>query len=137
VPPKKKKKWPTFKLREANNPGLSLLFFLIPAAYLIINSYFVRPKRWVELCYLALLIIITKSARHQWLTPVILAAQEAEIRRIMVQSQPRQIVCETLSRKNPSQKRACGVVQVIGPEFSLQYHKKKKKISGRGFEVTG
>jgi hypothetical protein len=34
---------------------------------------------------------------HQWLTPVFLATQEAEIRRIMVQSQPRQIVCKTLS----------------------------------------
>jgi hypothetical protein len=32
----------------------------------------------------------------QWLTPVILATQKAEIR-IAVQSQPRQIVCETLS----------------------------------------
>jgi hypothetical protein len=31
--------------------------------------------------------------------PVILATQEAEIRRITVQSQPGQIVCETLSRK--------------------------------------
>jgi hypothetical protein len=31
-------------------------------------------------------------ARHQWLTPVILAVQEAEIRRIMVQSLPGQIV---------------------------------------------
>jgi hypothetical protein len=29
---------------------------------------------------------------HQWLTPVILATQEAEIRRIVVWSQPRQIV---------------------------------------------
>jgi hypothetical protein len=28
-------------------------------------------------------------ARHQWLTPEILATQEAEIRRIMVQSQSR------------------------------------------------
>jgi hypothetical protein len=32
---------------------------------------------------------------------VILATQEAEIRTIMVQSQPRQIVFETRSRKNP------------------------------------
>jgi hypothetical protein len=31
--------------------------------------------------------------------PIILATQKAEIRRIMVQSQPRQIVCRTLSRK--------------------------------------
>jgi hypothetical protein len=36
-------------------------------------------------------------ARHQWLTPIILTTQEAEIRRIMVQSQPRQTVHETLS----------------------------------------
>jgi hypothetical protein len=41
---------------------------------------------------------------------VILATQEAEIRRITVQNQPRQIVCETLSqKKKPSQKRAGGV----------------------------
>jgi hypothetical protein len=33
----------------------------------------------------------------QWLTPVILASQEAELRRIVVQSQPRQTVQETLS----------------------------------------
>jgi hypothetical protein len=32
-----------------------------------------------------------------WLMPIILITQEAEIRRIVVQSQPRQIVCETLS----------------------------------------
>jgi hypothetical protein len=34
---------------------------------------------------------------HQWLMPVILATQEAEIMRIMVRSQHRQIVPETLS----------------------------------------
>jgi hypothetical protein len=36
--------------------------------------------------------------------PVILASQEAEIRRIAVQSLPRQIVQETLSQKTLSQK---------------------------------
>jgi hypothetical protein len=43
-------------------------------------------------------------AKCHWLTPVILATQEAEIRRIAVQSHPGQIVRETLSQKNPSQK---------------------------------
>jgi hypothetical protein len=38
-------------------------------------------------------------AEHWWLTPIILATQEAEFRRIMVQSQPRQIVYKTLSQK--------------------------------------
>jgi hypothetical protein len=41
----------------------------------------------------------SSTAGSQWFTPVILATQEAEIRRIMVQSQLRQIVLETLSQK--------------------------------------
>jgi hypothetical protein len=41
--------------------------------------------------------------------PVILATGEAEIRRIAVRSQPRQIVHKTLARKNPTQKRV-GIV---------------------------
>jgi hypothetical protein len=45
-----------------------------------------------------------EGARSWWLTPVILATQEAEIRKIMVRNQPKQIVRETLSRKYPSQK---------------------------------
>jgi hypothetical protein len=59
--------------------------------------------------------------------PVILAIQEAEIRRTTVQSQPRQIVPKTLFWKNPSQTGAGGVVQGIDPEFKLQYHKTKNK----------
>jgi hypothetical protein len=49
--------------------------------------------------------------------PVILATQEAEIRRIMVQSQLGEVGSETLSQKNPSQKRAGGVAQGVGPKF--------------------
>jgi hypothetical protein len=45
----------------------------------------------------------------------------------MVQSQPMQRVCKTLSRKYSSQKRTGGVAQGVGPEFKYQYHKKKKK----------
>jgi hypothetical protein len=49
----------------------------------------------------------------QWFTPVNLATQETEIRRISIQSQPRQIVPETLTQKNPSQKRAGGVASFV------------------------
>jgi hypothetical protein len=57
--------------------------------------------------------------------PVILATQEAEIRRIAVQSQPRQIGHETLSQK-------FGLVEwfkvsaQVQAGFKLQYYKKKK-----------
>jgi hypothetical protein len=49
----------------------------------------------------------------------------------MVRSQPRQIVLQTLSRKNPSQQRAGGVAWGAGPEFKPQYCKKKKKKKER------
>jgi hypothetical protein len=61
-----------------------------------------------------------KFAGHQWLPPVILATQEAKIRRIVVQSQPKQIVLKTLSQKIPTQKRPGGVAQGIGLEFKPQ-----------------
>jgi hypothetical protein len=61
---------------------------------------------------------------------VILATQEAQIRRITVQSQPGQTVRKTLSQKYPSQTRAGGVAQGVGPELKPQYcQKKKKKVS--------
>jgi hypothetical protein len=56
---------------------------------------------------------------------VILATQEAEIRRITVQSQPGQTVCETLSQI-PNTKRAGGVAQGVGSEFKPQCHKSKQ-----------
>jgi hypothetical protein len=59
-----------------------------------------------------------------------MATQEAEIRRTAVQSQPGQILRETLSQKYPTQKRAGGVTQVVKclpskHEFKPQYHKKQ------------
>jgi hypothetical protein len=46
----------------------------------------------------------SNTARHSRLTPVILATQEAEIRRIKVPSQ--QIVPETVSQKKPITKES-------------------------------
>jgi hypothetical protein len=58
-----------------------------------------------------------EAARCWWFTPVILATQEAEIRRIMVQSQPGQTVHKTLSQKKSftkGKKKAGGVAQGVG-----------------------
>jgi hypothetical protein len=55
---------------------------------------------------------------------ICVATQEAEIRRIVVHSQPGQIVRETLSQKTLHKNRASGVAQ---GEFKPQYCKKKKK----------
>jgi hypothetical protein len=67
-------------------------------------------------------------SRCQWLTPVIPATQEAEIRKSVVWSQPRQIVCQTLSQKNLSctkkGRSAGGVAQGVDPEFKSQVWKK-------------
>jgi hypothetical protein len=57
---------------------------------------------------------------------VILATQEAEIRKITVQSQPRETVHKTLSRKNPIQSSAGGVTQGVSSEFKPQHHTHKK-----------
>jgi hypothetical protein len=57
---------------------------------------------------------------------VILATQEAEIKRITVQSQPKQIVHKTLSQKQNHKKRAGGMAQGVGPESSPSITKEKK-----------
>jgi hypothetical protein len=62
-----------------------------------------------------------------WLAPVILATQEAEIRRIRVRSQPGQIVPKTLSWKHPTQNKPGGVAQGTGPEFKPQYHEEEEE----------
>jgi hypothetical protein len=75
-----------------------------------------------------------REARYQWLTPVIPATQEAEIRRIKVWSQPGQIVRKTLSRKNPSQKKGWwsgSRWQPLIQTAALQKKKKKKKEKER------
>jgi hypothetical protein len=70
-----------------------------------------QKKIWIQINFQ---YKFSYHARHQWLTPIILATQEAEIRRITVRSQPRQIVP---SRKKTSQKRAGGMAQDVGPKF--------------------
>jgi hypothetical protein len=57
--------------------------------------------------------------------PVILATQEAEIRRITAPNQPRQIVQETLSQKKKITTKGwwSGLrCKGMGPEFKTQYH---------------
>jgi hypothetical protein len=58
------------------------------------------------------------------MVPVILATQEAEIRRITVQSQPWANSSRDPILKKPFTKKTGGVAQGVGPEFKPQYHKK-------------
>jgi hypothetical protein len=68
--------------------------------------------------------------------PVILAAQEAEIRRTAVRSQPGQTVRKTLSRKSTSQIKSWWNGSKCSPEFEPQNRKKKKKKEKKG-EYSG
>jgi hypothetical protein len=76
------------------------------------------------------------KAGCQWLTPVITATQEAEIRRIKVRSQPEQIVHETLSRKtfHTHTKKKKGLaewlkVKALSPNPSTVKKKKEKSCT--------
>jgi hypothetical protein len=66
-------------------------------------------------------------ARHQFLMPIIITTQKAEIRRIAVGSQPGKIFRETLSQKTLHKNRAGEGAQGEGPEFKSQYLKTKTK----------
>jgi hypothetical protein len=50
-----------------------------------------------------------KEAGHRWLTPVIPDTKETEIRRIMVQSQPGQIVPGKLPQEKKKEKKVFDV----------------------------
>jgi hypothetical protein len=58
---------------------------------------------------------------------IILATREAEIRRIALKASPDKSFVRPYLEKNPTQKRAGGVAQGVGPEFKLQYWKTKNK----------
>jgi hypothetical protein len=66
-----------------------------------------------------------KQAEHQWLTPIILTTQEAEIGRILVRSQPGQIVHETpILKKILTTQEA--EIRRIGAQSQPRKKKKKK-----------
>jgi hypothetical protein len=62
-----------------------------------------------------------------WLTPVILAIQEAEIGRILAQGQPGQVVCNTLSRKTLHKNRLVKWLRVKDLSSKPSTRKKKEE----------
>jgi hypothetical protein len=68
------------------------------------------------------------SARYQWLTSLILATQESEIRWWQFEASPGKQLSRPYLKKTHHKKRAGGVAQGRGPEFNPQYQKNKKKI---------
>jgi hypothetical protein len=81
---------------------------------------------------------LTRSQALRWFTPVILAIQETEIRRIAVRSHPGQIVRDPISEK-PFTKKKKGLVEWLKvlTLCSNSSTKKKKKPQGlKGFVDT-
>jgi hypothetical protein len=73
-------------------------------------------------------IKIEQWAEHWWLRPVVLAAQEAKIRRIMVWRLHGQIVLQEHISKDFT-KIGLVVTQGEGSEFKTQYHTQKKRLN--------
>jgi hypothetical protein len=75
---------------------------------------------------------ILKSARSRWLTPVILATQEAEIRRIVIEAKPGKIVHKTVTRKKKIHRKGLVEwlkVQALSSNPSTAKKKQTKKNS--------
>jgi hypothetical protein len=69
--------------------------FLSEGAIKTLQNKLIQRLCWQDTYFLR----NTKEARYQWLTPVILASWEAEIRRIMIQEKSGQIVHKTQTPK--------------------------------------
>jgi hypothetical protein len=78
---------------------------------------------------------ITKRAGYQWLRPIILATQETEIKRIVVQSQPRQKCVRPYLGNTQHEKGLVKWLKVKALSLSPSTTKKKKKVEGDGLEV--
>jgi hypothetical protein len=79
--------------------------------------------------FIFLLLKISFHTGYRWLTPVILATQEAEIRRIKIRRQPWQNSSTRPYVQKPLHKESVGeVTQGEGPEFKHQFWKKKKSF---------
>jgi hypothetical protein len=93
-----------------------------------VDNFFWQFIAWLSVVYLdAVEFRDHRRAITSWaqITPVILATQEAEIRRIVVQSKSGKIVCETLSRKIFHKNKA----SEVAPGEDPAKKKKKKAIT--------
>jgi hypothetical protein len=106
-------------VKNLNLFSVQFEFELFKVPFCKINNF---PLHLEEKFYLK------KKAWHQWLTPIILATQEAEIWRIPVQSQPGQIVHKSLSQKHPSQKGLVEWLKVKALSSSSSTKNNKKMI---------